>query len=202
MDCSRTLATKRKRTDYCVHSLCTKRAYFNYFREKYKIYCREHKLEGMRSKNSMCIHPKCNTHATFNYKNNNKKLYCTKHKKKGMIDIFLQKYCKHDDCYKKAIYKYRQRGVVSFCEEHKKTNMILQNIKSCSHIKCTHHGKVLGQNEKYYCKRHVKYGDVNPFNFICVTNNCINHARYNYENKMIKLYCLEHKKENMINIME
>ncbi len=36
---------------------------------------------------------------------------------------------------------------------------------------------------------------------ICIKENCYKHSSFNYKNKKSPIYCLKHKKDNMINII-
>jgi hypothetical protein len=82
----------------CIFDNCKKIPSCNYLGETKRLYCSQHKLDGMISlTNNICIEDNCSKIATFNYVGKNTASYCLEHKLENMIDIKHQK-CKSNYC--------------------------------------------------------------------------------------------------------
>ena len=92
----------------CNHLDCKTLPTYNFERETKRLYCSEHKKEGMINiVNKTCEHIDCKTIPNFNYNGEKIPLYCLEHKKEGMIDVKNKK-CKANFCLgTKANIKYK-----------------------------------------------------------------------------------------------
>ena len=60
---------------YCISLDCNTSPSHNYKNETKRLYCKEHKLDGMVDvKSKKCLEPDCNTRPVYNYKNETKGL--------------------------------------------------------------------------------------------------------------------------------
>lgn len=76
----------------CNFEGCTKNGSFNYIGKKEKLFCSDHKKDGMIYLNKkLCISQDCNKNASFNYFGEKRKLFCSEHKKEGRNDNFNRK---------------------------------------------------------------------------------------------------------------
>lgn len=110
--------------------ICTKNAIYNYPGKTSRLYCEDHKLEGMVpvSTKIECIHDGCTVTASYNYHGQKTRLYCTKHKKDGMIDLTKQPLlCRVDDCTNVAEYNLPTYKRPKYCDQHKTDGMIVRD---------------------------------------------------------------------------
>ena len=77
----------------CKENGCKIYACFNFVNEKKKLYCSQHKLDGMVNvRDKTCIYLDCKVIPGFNLEGESKALYCSSHKLDGMVDV------KHKTC--------------------------------------------------------------------------------------------------------
>jgi hypothetical protein len=90
---------------------CNKQPVFNVEGEKKRLYCSEHKKDGMVDViHKTCLD--CKKQPVFNVEGEKKTLYCSEHKKDGMVNV-KDKTCKSDWCSTQVRKKYD--GYCVFC---------------------------------------------------------------------------------------
>jgi len=147
---------------------CTKEASYNYKNEKKRLYCHDHKKEGMISLKSIpCL--KCNKSPVFNFKGS-KRLYCFDHKEIGMVNV-KDKPCIFEDCELLPSYNYESEKKPIYCEKHKKDDMVNIYSKKCE--KCTKQAmyNIEGGKPKY-CSNHMTDNMTNVLHKKCKTPLC------------------------------
>jgi len=189
----------------CRYYGCKTRATFNIANEKYPVYCKTHKIDGMVNVTKViCEYKDCMTTPIFNYRGDKHGKYCSKHKESNMIDIF-SKGCREDDCdIAYPMYNYSGEKYGIYCKIHKKDGMVDVKNKKCEIEDCNVQPKFNYKTEKRgrFCELH-KYDEM--VNVVskekCCFENCLTRPSYNFINETKPLYCKIHKHENMIDII-
>lgn len=199
----------------CIHDKCYKIAkYDENNNEGYgRKYCKDHTLIELinltnninlnetigsnksKTSNKICIIDNCNVTANFNYKNLLPE-YCATHKNDDMINV-KTKLCEVENC--NSIATYGNNNIKQYCNTHKDINMTkLNKDKKCLFESCQVTPSYGYKNKtKQYCKDH-KLPTMVLISQSCKFEDCEDRARYNYIDKKGAMYCLKHKKENMV----
>lgn len=179
------------------------RPVYNYDGEKYGIYCKKHKLDGMINTNNKrrCEETTCSKYPSFNYTKETIPLYCNTHKKEGMINIVTKRCI---NCNKIPIYNYTGTNKGLYCNEHRLENMINVKDSMCIENGCTTRSNYNNDGNKkgIYCNVHKKDGMIDVKNKRCKYNNCKTRPTFNYSFNKHPLYCIVHKLDNMINVSD
>ena len=171
----------------CIYEGCNAQPTYNKPGEKKRLYCKDHKLEGMIDiVHKKCKYENCDKRPTYNYENEKQPLFCKKHKQENMIDVSNKK-CAYEGCNKQPIYNEEGNNRRLYCKEHKKENMVDVINKKCAFNECNKQPSYNyeGVKKRLYCKEHKKENMVDVFNKRC-KNNCdtiVLHNKY-------KGYCL------------
>ena len=190
-------------SQFCKTNGCNKRPGFNYENSKGKLYCFEHKKDGMISKdNRKCLEENCILRPSFNYEGEDKPIYCFNHKLENMIDITNKK-CEFEECTVRPTYNYENENKPIYCYKHKLENMINIVNKKCEYEDCNKIPSYNYKNElgRRYCFNHKLDGMISKDNRKCLEENCTLRPTYNYEDEDNPIYCSKHKLENMVNII-
>lgn len=111
-----------KRKKKCIVDMCTIIPSYNYRGEKKRLYCKNHKLEGMINiSNTLCLN--CNKTASYNYEDEGIPLYCKQHKMFMMINVKIKPKCLYVGCKKLPICGYEGNEAV-YCLSHKLKGMV------------------------------------------------------------------------------
>lgn len=140
-----------KKGKVCTQEGCEYLAAYGY-PKKPKVFCLEHKVEGMSSTLAYCQFEGCEISAGFGP--NGKKLFCKLHKSED--DITSRKCDLCEKCYS---YTYPRSSKVRRCFNHKEEGMI--RVKKC--VKC-HRWPSFGNFEDLtmrFCKFHKEKGMAN-----------------------------------------
>ena len=184
---------------------CDNRALFNYKNENERIYCKDHKKDGMidfDDKSQICIFSTCIKKASFNIETEKKALYCSDHKEDNMINVKGKKCLK---CSKLASFNYEGLKTAIYCSEHALENMVSVSIIQCIIKNCKEHAYYNFKNEtkRLYCRNHrdIKMIDLTHRDKICIALDCTIQAHFNYENETVGIYCTSHKLDNMVDVI-
>jgi hypothetical protein len=113
---------------------CKKLPAFNIEGETKRLYCAQHKKDGMINVISKtCIHKGCKTRPNYNIEGETKALYCCEHKSKEMINV-INKTCL--ECKKQPTYNIEGETKALYCATHKKDGMINVKDKTCKSSWC------------------------------------------------------------------
>ena len=111
---------------------CKRYPSFNKEGETKRLYCSDHKKEGMVNVvNKTCLD--CKRYPSFNKEGEISGLYCSEHKKYGMVDV------KHQNCLVCKIQPtYNNEGETKplYCSEHKLQGMVNVKDKTCKSEWC------------------------------------------------------------------
>lgn len=110
-----------------ISPVCTKNALYGHPSDRLRMYCEDHKEDGMILINNrpVCSHEGCTVTPSFNYEDQKIRLYCSKHKLEGMIDLTQRPaLCTVDDCINTAEYNRITYKTPRYCIDHKTDDMI------------------------------------------------------------------------------
>jgi hypothetical protein len=186
----------------CIYEGCITLPIYNYDGELKKIYCFDHKLDGMVNiKDKKCIYEECKTLPSYNYKGEIKALYCVEHKLDGMSDIKNKK-CIYEGCKIRSSYNYEGKAYGLYCSEHYLDGMINVKDKKCVYEDCKTQPSYnyKGEVKRLYCSKHKLDGmiDVKDKKCLGFINKGVNEeCPYNTSgNPKYKNYCTECFKRN------
>jgi hypothetical protein len=195
----------------CIIGECNENAKYGLFKDRKKLYCKNHKNEEefmVDLTRNLC--KECGTRASFGYLGR-KPESCKEHMKDDMIDLVHDK-CKHVNkegkkCGKRANFG-NSGGRPEYCKEHMTDIMIDVTHDKC---KCKHKdkegkkcetrasfGNPGGKSE--YCKEHKKDNMIDLIHNICEHKGCKNRPIFNLPGEKAGKYCLEHKESNMVDV--
>lgn len=118
-------------SQFCKTIGCNKRPGFNYENSKGKLYCFEHKKDGMVSKdNRKCLEENCTLRPTYNHKGEDKAIYCSNHKLENMVNI-VNKKCEFEGCNVRPSFNFENEVGCRFCFNHKQEGMISKDNRKC-----------------------------------------------------------------------
>jgi hypothetical protein len=182
----------------CQEPECKKSAGFN-FKGKNKMYCSEHKQEGMVDVvHNMCQENGCGLRAGFNFLGKKNGIYCVNHKKENMVDV-THKTCL--ECGLRANFNFKGKKNGIYCETHKKENMVDVTHKTCLECDLRPNFNFKGKKSGLYCESHKKEGMVDVLSKKCQEHNCEKSPTFNFKGKTA-IYCGDHKKEGMVNVKD
>lgn len=153
----------------------------------------------------VCVNPNCKNTACYNYEGR-LPLVCEQHKYDGMIIIKKQK-CIHTKCCRYARFNIANEKIAIYCIDHKLPDMIdLQNaLYDSDNIqemdKIVYKSKQSKQPNNFYlslCKKDKKRVSENK----CFKDGCDKPPKFNAPHKQCGMYCDEHKKMFMINVVD
>jgi hypothetical protein len=186
----------------CKENGCKTSPVFNVEGETKRLYCSQHKKEGMVDvKHKTCLSEGCKIRPNYNKDGETKALYCSEHKLEGMVNV-KDKTCIHPDCKVRPIYNKDGETKGLYCSQHKKEGMIDVKNKTCIHPDC----KVQpiynkeGETKALYCSQHKLEGMVDVKHKTCIHPDCKVLPNYNKEGETKSLYCSQHKLEGMVNV--
>jgi len=186
----------------CHHPNCKKQPNYNVEGETKRLYCNEHKKEGMVDvKNKTCCEEGCKKQPNYNVEGETNALYCNEHKKEGMVNI-ISKTCCEEGCKKIPNYNVEGKKKGLYCNEHKKEGMVDVKNKTCCEEGCNTRPNynVEGQKKGLYCGQHRREGMKDVISKSCIHEGCNTRPIYNVEGETKALYCNEHKKEEMVDV--
>ena len=142
---------------------CNKNPSYNFEGETKRLYCNEHKLNGMINlRKSKCL--ECNKFSSYNYEGEKKGIYCFDHKLEGMINV---KAPKCEKCNKIPTFGL-SKDSITHCIEHKTEEMSDFKHKMCE--KCNKIRANFGDPEEYikrFCKACAPEGFKDLSNYKC-----------------------------------
>jgi hypothetical protein len=193
----------KNKSKNCKFDNCNTRATYNYENECKGIYCVKHKLENMINVidiKRICEYNNCKIRSSFNYFNLPAK-FCKLHKIEGMIDVENKK-CEYNLCKKTPNFNYKNQITPKFCCEHKLEGMVDVVHKTCCFPDCKTQPVFNFINEKpKFCCKHKLEGMVDTKNKKCKHENCIKQCSFNFDNEKYGIYCLNHKENGMIDVI-
>jgi hypothetical protein len=165
----------------CKEKDCKKQPNFNKEGETKRLYCSEHKKEGMVDvNNKKCL--ECKKQPKFNKEGETRGLYCSEHKKDGMVDV-KNKTCL--DCKKQPAFNKEGETTALYCSEHKTDGMVDVKNKTCLECKKQPVFNKEGEITTLYCAVHKKEGMVDVRNKTCKSEWCSTFVKKKYDG-----YCL------------
>jgi len=155
---------KRDPTLKCKFPGCSLKASFKFITDTNFIYCRTHKVDGMRGQYTPCEQARCFIVAHFNYEGQTKARFCAAHRLDGMIDV-VKKKCEAPDCTNNAYYNYggAHEKKPRFCNTHRLQGMYDVKSRKCKYPDC----KISpcfnypGLTSRSFCGTHKSEGMVN-----------------------------------------
>lgn len=174
---------------------CTKEATFNYPNETKRLYCSDHKLEGMISLKKKCCYLGCPKTPSFGDINEKKRKYCFDHKPEGMICIAV-KLCIGEDkkgkCTRQPYYNFENEKPL-YCSTHALDGMILVKKMTCVCCDIQPNFNFPGEIKGKYCEKHAIDGMRNVKQKVC--KKCGVRASYGPLFSK-KIHCAKHKENN------
>lgn len=160
----------------CVNPKCKKTAFYNY-EGRTAMMCEYHKYDNMIFiQKQKCTHAKCHRIARFNIPNEKYAIYCIDHKLPDMIDL------------ENALYGYdNKQGFID-----KMNKMIYESNQPILLVK--------DKKRVLECKIDKKR-PLEIKNTFC-KDGCDNIPKFNAPHKVVGMYCDEHKKMFMINVVD
>lgn len=175
---------------------CDKNPSFNYKGESRRLYCSEHKLDGMINvTGKTCLN--CDKESSYNYKGETRRLYCSEHKLDGMINITGKKCLM---CDKQPVFNFKGESKRLYCSEHKLDGMINVTEKTCLECNIVPSFNYIGEKQGIYCVKHKLKDMINVKVRLCL--NCDVRPSFNYIEEHIGIYCHKHKLDGMINVIQ
>jgi hypothetical protein len=161
-------------SQFCKIKGCNKLPNFNYEDSKGRLYCFNHKLDGMISKdNRVCKHENCKLRPNFNYENESKPIYCVNHKLDGMISKD-NRVCKHEKCKLRPNFNYENESNPIYCFNHKLEGMISKTNQKCEYEGCNIRPSFNFENNVgvRFCFSHKLEGMISKDSRKCKSNLC------------------------------
>lgn len=177
----------------CIHIGCETLPTYNNRGETKRLYCTNHKLEGMVNvKSKTCIYEGCETRPGFNNEGETKALYCANHKLEGMVDV-KHKPCIHERCKKQPAYNNKGETKALYCANHKFEGMVDVINKTCISERCEKRPAYNndGETKALYCNHHKLEGMINVKSKTCKTYLCstiVHRHRDKYDGYCLRCY--------------
>ena len=178
----------------CVNVKCNKYALYNNPGSAIKLYCKDHKTEGMIDLTvKRC--EQCKLNASYNYPGESEKRLCYVHKLPDMVMINTNK-C--EECNKIPRFGYTYKK--THCAEHKKPGMVNLTIAHCARSGCNKSPcfNFAEESKAIYCAIHKLPMMVDIKNNKC--EECGVTAGYNYPGYKKGRFCAKHKFPTMVSI--
>jgi hypothetical protein len=122
--------------------------------------------------------------------------YCSDHKSNEMINV---KHKKCLECDKLPYFNYINEKNGLYCSEHAKENMINIKSKVCEFYGCTTLASFGIDKTPKFCSIH-KQDNMYHVSHRCKEINCNKYPLFNFINKKTGIYCIDHKKPDMIDV--
>ena len=155
----------------------------------------------------VCANPKCKNTASYNYEGR-QAIMCEKHKFDRMIIIKKQK-CIHTKCCRNARFNISTEKSAIYCIDHKLPDMIdLQNdLYDYDNVQEMMDKIIYESNQPTIfdlsLQRKIdKTRDLSERKDTCCKDGCDKTPKFNAPHKNIGMYCDEHKKMFMINVVD
>ena len=188
----------------CAFGNCRKNAYYNFKGERKRLFCKEHKEDGMMSVNTgyICQKEDCLTVATYNLPSPMGRglspAYCKKHALPHMTDVKNRK-CDVDGCNIQLYYNLPGLNP-SHCKKHALPAMIDVRSKICKSEGCnTHASYNLPGLKAIYCKEHALKHMTDVKNRKCNAQGCNIQPYFNLPG-LKAIYCKEHALPDMVDV--
>lgn len=202
--CGQHSDSKRWFTGYkshvCIAADCPKKATYNFREGQRRLFCLDHKQEGMVNVNSV----KCTTCKEKPARFNSKAMYCRLHRGEDMVDC-LEKLCDPPECWRQGTFAFNRFDKKVVCKEHRQEGM--KDVKNVTRV-CEFTGCEKQANYNFSdtkravrCKEHKELGMVDKYHDCCVHEDCFSRSVYNYENEVKGTYCVKHKKDGMMDVV-
>ena len=163
----------------CVYFKCKKTACYNYEGRR-ALMCEYHKCDNMIIiKKHKCTHAKCHRIARFNVPNEKHPIYCIDHKLPDMIDL------------ENALYDYDNKQ--GFMEKINK-----RIYESNQPILLVKNKRIYESNQPILLVKDKE----RPLENKCYKDGCEKIPKFNAPHKQGGMYCDEHKKMFMINVVD
>lgn len=172
----------------CEFGNCKGRAMYGFNNDK--VFCKEHKEEGMKYYNKKC---KCNKQPVFNYPDENTAICCATCKQDGMIDVKNKK-CK---CNKHPLFNYPDENTPICCATCKEDGMVDIKNKKCKCNKRPYYNYP-DQTTAICCVSCKLDGMVDVSNKKC---KCNKRPIFNYPDQTIAICCSNCKEDGMVDII-
>jgi len=168
----------------CANSNCKNTACYNY-EGRQSLMCEKHKFDGMIIiKKQKCIHTKCFRNARFNIPNEKNAIYCIDHKLTDMIDI------------ENTLYDYgNAKGILD------KTNQIIYEYNQSNIFDLSLKNKIDKKRTLSESKIDKKR-TLSESKDTCCKDGCDKTPKFNAPHKQCGMYCDEHKKLFMVNVVD
>ena len=174
----------------CIEPNCEKKSAYNVEGQTARLYCGDHKKEGMVQINgAICQYEGCKTTANFNFEGKKRGKFCVKHKEPKMVDV-KNKICIESTCPKKASFNYENMKPALYCNNHKKDGMINIFGRICEYEDCKTrpYFNIEGETPGRFCTKHKQSGMVDVINKRCIVPMCPTLANKNYENHCTRCF--------------
>jgi hypothetical protein len=181
----------------CKAENCAKEALYNFSHLKQRLYCREHKEDGMITVGGQyCIGEGCTKRPSYCNPGETKKLYCKEHSVNGSVPSSGR--CIEKNCTKSALYNYSHLKKRLYCADHKLSQMVRVGVATCIAEGCTKTPSFSnpGETKRLYCAEHKNNDMLSSSK--CIVEGCNKSAIYNHPGLKTRLYCGDHKSEDMI----
>lgn len=113
----------------------------------------------------------------------------------------MPRYCIEPECNTRAGYNFINEKGVLYCSKHKTDGMIDKVNKRCIKCKIKHSSYNFEGLKFEYCKTCKTDDMVDTKSKMCKFENCKKQPVFNYLNEKNALYCLNHKKDEMVNVV-
>lgn len=189
----------------CIASGCAKQSTYNYRHGQRRLFCLDHKQEGMVNVNSIKCAVCKEKPARFNSKEGYPKpMYCKLHRTDDMVDC-LETLCNPPECWKQGTFAFHRFDKNVVCKEHKQEGMkdVKNLTRMCEFTGCEKQANYNFPDKKraIRCKEHKELGMVDCYHDCCIEEGCLSRSVYNYEEKVKGIYCVKHKKEGMMDVV-
>jgi hypothetical protein len=168
----------------CIEEGCYKSPCYNLPNLKKRLYCTDHKKDGMINiVSKICEFEGCTIQAKYNNPGEKTVRFCVTHKDGQMIHQNIT-YCKEEGCKTSPTFNF-PGNPSKYCDKHKKEGMINvldRRCKECDTIASYNFPNM----KKDYCAKHKKIGMTNIYGKICKSSFC----EINLKNDKYKGYCL------------
>jgi len=147
---------------------------------------------------SRCAYPDCEKTAYYN-KPRGHAMLCKEHKFDGMI--IVKRKCIHKTCNKTAHFNIPTEETTNYCMDHKLPTMI--DVESVLYEYNKLHGMIDIKNKIYEYNNPPKKRNLpSESKDTCCKDGCDKPPKFNAPHKNIGMYCDEHKKMFMINVVD
>jgi EsV-1-7 cysteine-rich motif len=148
-----------------------------------------------------CKHMGCKKCPIYNIEGEKKGAYCKDHKKDGMVCVTIKK-CIEEGCTISARFNKKGLKKSLYCKAHMKPGMVDVVHKACAEKDCdqraTYNKKGL---KELYCSMHKKEGMIDVRHKPCIAEGCTKEPSYGFKGKKSRIYCAEHKKDDMVYVI-